>query len=103
MAPTAPATRLTIRAHPGARQERVEALADGTVGVWVREKAVEGRANAAIEQAVAAALGLKPRQVSVVGGATSRVKALAVELESQDEARRRLLARAVRAPRRGVG
>ena len=103
MATTAPATRLTIHAHPGARQERVEVLEDGTVGVWVREKAVEGRANAAIEQAVAAALGLKPRQASVVGGATSRLKVLVVGIESRDEVRRRLLARAVRAPRRGAG
>ena len=100
MASTLPATRITVHAHPGARQERVELLPDGSVGVWVRAKAVEGRANAAIEQAVAAALGLKPRQVAVVGGATSRAKLLTLELDSLDEVGRRLLAQPVRPPRR---
>ena len=77
--------------------------ADGSLEVWVREKPVEGRANAAIEQAVAAALGLKPRQVSLAAGATSRAKVLVLEIGSVDEVRRRLMARPVRAPRRSGG
>lgn len=91
--------RLAVRVHPGARQERVEWLPDGRLGVWVRARPVEGQANAAIERCLAAWLDLRPRQVTLVAGAGSRDKVVRVDLPSAEEVRERLssLAHAVRA------
>ncbi|HEX8968935.1 MAG TPA: DUF167 domain-containing protein [Chloroflexota bacterium] len=74
--------RLTVIAHPGARDERVELIGDDRLGVWVRARPIEGRANAAIERALAAALGLRPREVEIVSGGASRRKI--VEIHSLD-------------------
>jgi uncharacterized protein len=82
--------RLAVRAHPGARQERVEWLPDGTLGVWVRARPVEGQANAAIERCLAARLVLRPRQVTLVSGVNGRDKVVQVDLQSADEVRERL-------------
>jgi uncharacterized protein YggU (UPF0235/DUF167 family) len=84
--------RLAVRAHPAARHERAEWLPDGTLGVWVRARPIEGQANAAIERCLAAWLDLRPRQVTLVGGATSRDKVVQVDLPSADEVRERLVA-----------
>ena len=65
-------------------------LIDGVPRVWVRAPAVDGRANAAIERVLADALGLRPRQVRVVRGATSRHKTLEVDLADLEAVRQRL-------------
>jgi uncharacterized protein (TIGR00251 family) len=81
---------VTLRVHPGARVNRVSALADGTLDVHVRAVAREGRANAAVVMAIAAATRLRPRQVQIVRGERSRQKVVAIDGLSQDELRRRL-------------
>jgi uncharacterized protein YggU (UPF0235/DUF167 family) len=88
--------RLGVVAHPGARQQRVELDTDGSLAVWVRARAVEGQANAAIERAIAAALGLRPRQVRLVAGHTGRHKIVELELDNLEAVRVRLLAHGVR-------
>jgi len=88
--------RLSVQAHPNAKIERVQMLDGETLGVWVRARALEGQANAAIERAVAHALGLRPRQVQLVTGHTSRRKILEIDLEGLDAVRSRLLAHEMR-------
>ena len=68
--------RVTVIAHPSARTERLKLLDDGTLGAWICARPVEGQANVAIERVVAAALGLRPRQVKIVSGLTNRRKIL---------------------------
>jgi uncharacterized protein YggU (UPF0235/DUF167 family) len=89
--------RLAVVAHPGARAERVRAIDDRTLEVWVRARPVEGLANAAIERAIASALGLKPRQVAIVGGATSKRKILDVDLPGAQALHQRFMAYGLRA------
>jgi uncharacterized protein len=81
---------LALRAHPGARTEKVVLLPDGRLEVWVRASALDGRANAALEAALAGALGLRKRQVRLVQGERSRQKLVEIELADRDELRRRL-------------
>ena len=80
---------LKVEAHANARGDRVE-LADGVLRVWVRPPAVDGRANAAMERVVAEALSLRPRQVRIVRGSTSRHKVVELDVTDLDEVRRRL-------------
>jgi len=84
--------RVRVQAHPGARVERVEPMDQDCLGVWVNARTIEGQANAAIERALAAALKLRPRQVKIVGGGTSRRKIVEIELPDMDALRDRLLA-----------
>ena len=68
--------RLTIRVHPGARRTHVGGAYDGALVVRVTERAVDGRATEAALAAVAAALGLPRRDVTLVAGAAGRTKIL---------------------------
>jgi hypothetical protein len=88
--------RVTVVAHPGSRHERVDLLGDDTLGVWVPQRAVEGKANAAIQTCLANALGLRPRQVEIVGGATGRRKIVELDLPDLQVLRERVLAHPVR-------
>ncbi len=70
-----------IRVRPAARQDAVGGRATPSrpgeppaLEVRVRARPIEGAATAAAERVLAGALGLRPRQVRVVRGATSRDK-----------------------------
>lgn len=105
MTPTGGAlVRLAIRVQPGARRDGLAGTrSDGTWKVAVTAPPEGGRANAAVVEVLAAALGLKPRQVKVTRGAASRSKT--VEIEGLDEAqvRARLEAHAARGTKGKAG
>jgi uncharacterized protein YggU (UPF0235/DUF167 family) len=82
--------RIAVEAHPNARLERVD-MSNATMRVWVRARPVEGQANAALEQAIAKALGLRRRQVHIVGGAASRRKVVDIDIPDFQALRVRLL------------
>ncbi len=81
-APVAP-VRLAIRVRPGAARTAVGGSYPGPRGrallVAVTAPAVDGRATEAALRALAAALGVKPAAVSLVGGRTSRDKLVAID------------------------
>jgi uncharacterized protein (TIGR00251 family) len=77
--PTADGVVVLVRLTPrGGRDavEGVEALADGrsVLKVRVRAAASEGEANAALIKLLAKTLGVPPRDVRLVAGATARLK-----------------------------
>jgi len=85
--------RLTIRVHPGASRPRVGWLAaepghGEVLGVWVAQRAVDGKATEAALGAVADALGVRRRCVRLVTGARSRVKVVEVSEPPADLADR---------------
>jgi uncharacterized protein len=74
---------LAVRLTPkGGRDavETVERLADGrsVLKVRVRAAASEGEANAALVKLIAKTLGVAPRDVSLVAGASARLKRLKI-------------------------
>ena len=66
-------------------------LSGTTLHVWVSARPVEGRANVAIEQAIAKALDLRHRQVHIVRGATSRHKIADIDLADFEALRTHLV------------
>jgi uncharacterized protein len=70
--------RITIRVRPGAARPGVGGEHDGALVVRVSARAVDGQATDAALAAVAAALGVRRRAVTLVAGATSRTKVIDV-------------------------
>lgn len=89
---------VAVRAKPGSSRERVGGRHDGRLGpaliVAVTARAVDGRANEAVVRAVAVALGVRERDVTLRSGTAGRDKLL--EVTGPDE-----LAERVRALRDG--
>lgn len=81
---------LKVRVTPGARESAIGEWVDGVLRVKVRKVAEKGRANEAVTQLLAKALGVAASDVVLKRGATSREKLF--ELAGLDEAeiRRRL-------------
>lgn len=68
-----------VHVTPGsAKGPLVEEQPDGSLRVWVREKAVEGAANDAVERVLAAHFGVSVSRVTVRRGHTSRRKVVEV-------------------------
>lgn len=65
--------RLALRVTPGARVEVLE-IAEGRVLAKVRAKPEGGKANAAVLELLADALGIAPSRLQLLRGATSREK-----------------------------
>lgn len=77
-----PVARIAVRVRPGARRTAVGGRWDGPGGpalvVAVAAPAVDGKANAAVLAAVAAAAGVRPRHVALVSGERARDKIVEV-------------------------
>lgn len=65
--------RLALRVTPGARAEGIE-LAGGKLLVKVRVKPEDGKANGAVLDLLADALGIATTRLQLLRGATSREK-----------------------------
>lgn len=70
---------IEIRVRPGASRTRVGGTYGGRLVVAVQQRAVDGAATEGALRALAEALGVRPRHVSLVRGATSRDKVVAVD------------------------
>lgn len=68
-----------IRVRPGASKSGVGGAVGDRLQVRVHAPAVDGRATEAALKAVADAFGVRPHAVSLVSGALSRDKVVAVE------------------------
>lgn len=78
------AERLLLRVSPGAsRSQWLGVMADGRIKVRVAAPPEDGRANAALIEFVAAALGIRKSQVRLLSGRSSRDKVLEVEISKQ--------------------
>ena len=66
--------RLTVRVAPKAARSRVLGLADGALKVAVAAPPEDGKANAALIETLAEALGVPRRDVVLAAGAASRRK-----------------------------
>ncbi|MFT4056935.1 MAG: DUF167 domain-containing protein [Novosphingobium sp.] len=64
---------LALRVTPGAKVETLE-IAEGRVTAKVRAKPEDGKANAAVRDLLARALGVAPSRLELLRGATSREK-----------------------------
>jgi len=71
--------RLAIRVKPGGSRTRVGGSHDGALVVKVVARPVEGQATEAALVAIAEALGIRRRDVSLVSGQTSRDKVLELD------------------------
>ena len=82
LAPVPAPLRIAVRVRPGASRTRVGGVhgegPEAPLVVAVSARAVDGAATAAVLGAVAKALGLRPRQVVLVRGATNRDKILEI-------------------------
>jgi hypothetical protein len=81
---------LQVRAHPQSRGGDAMRVADGVLQVHTSAPARDGEANAAVEKAVAALLGVPRSSVSVVRGATDRDKGVGVKGCSAADAQKRI-------------
>jgi uncharacterized protein (TIGR00251 family) len=79
---------LAVRAKPGSSRTAVGGRYGDALIVAVTAPAVDGRANEAVIRAVADALGVPARSVSLRSGTAARTKLLAIEDPPSDLAER---------------
>ena len=77
------AIRVLVRVKPGAARPRVGGRHGDPPAliVAVHAQAVEGQANAAVIASLAKALGLHPRELSIISGHASRTKVIEATIE----------------------
>ncbi|MGI9123370.1 MAG: DUF167 domain-containing protein [Mycobacterium sp.] len=69
------AETVVVTVKPGSKKgPLVEVAHDGALTVFVRERAIEGKATEAVVKVLAEHLGVPKSRLELVAGATSRVK-----------------------------
>lgn len=81
--PDGDAWRLRVWVQPGAKKDEVAGLYQGCLKIRLAAPAVDNKANKALLAFVAKSLGLKPRDVELVAGQTSRRKTLNLRCETE--------------------
>jgi len=77
--------RVGIRVRPGASRTRVGGTyAEDELIVAVNARPVDGAANTAVVDALAAALGMRRSDVSIVSGQTARSKVVELRVDDAD-------------------
>lgn len=71
--------RIAVRVQARARRNEIGVARDGALLVRVTAPPVDGKANDAVRKLLAKRLGIPSSRVSVVRGASSRDKLLAIE------------------------
>ena len=79
---------LWIRAQPGARATEVTGLHAGAFRIRIAARAIEGAANDALLDFLAAALQVPRRRCVLVSGETSRQKRVRIEAPDRPHAER---------------
>jgi len=75
-----PVEKVRVRVKPGSRRgPLVEGGPDGVLTVYVRERAIDGKANEGVIAALAEYWGVPRRDVAISAGHTARVKTVTVE------------------------
>ncbi len=75
------ARRIQIRVKANAREDSLQAMADGTWTAQLKAQPVDGKANAALIALVATQFKCHKRDVSIKSGATARLKTLVLPAE----------------------
>ena len=83
---------IPVRAQPGARGSGIRGEHAGMLKLSVTQVAEKGKANKALAEALAAALGLKRSQVELESGETQREKKFLVRGIARDELAQRIAA-----------
>ena len=81
-----PQATIAVRVTPGAKRNEVSNMADGALRIKVAAPAVDGRANEALIYFVSQLLHVRPRQVTIFRGQTSRQNLLHIDGLSQAQA-----------------
>lgn len=66
--------KISIIAKPSAREEKIDKISETEYKISVKEPAKEGRANWAVERALAQYFGVPISRVWIISGQTSRHK-----------------------------
>lgn len=90
LTPHAAGLVLPVRAQPGARKNAVLGEHAGALRVAVSAAPEKGKANAAVRDVLAAALGCRASQVALLSGETSRAKTFVVSGIALEDLRRRV-------------
>jgi len=71
--------------QPGAKRNEVAGVRNGRLRLRLRAPAVEGKANKALALYVAELIGVKPSQVTLEIGQTSRGKVLFIQADEEPD------------------
>ena len=71
--------KIFVIAKTAAKERKIKRVDKQHLAVWVKERPQKGKANKAIEKAVADYLGIPKSCVSILHGKTSKRKVLEVE------------------------
>ncbi len=83
---------IAVRVQPRSSRDQVLGEREGVIAIKLKAPPVDGEANAALIRLVAKRLGVPPRDVQLVRGATSRTKWIRAEGCKAEALRAALLA-----------
>jgi len=84
------AIRFSVHARPGSSRSGILGVRDGSVDIAVKAPPADGAANAELIQVIAKALDVRRGEVTILIGASGRLKLVEVSGVAPEDARARL-------------
>lgn len=81
--------KIFIKVKTGAREDKIEEIGENNFLVSVKARPVKGRANIAVERAVAGHFGIPVSRVKIVSGLFSKKKILEVKSSANEQKAKR--------------
>ena len=76
---------ISVRVVPNSKSESVQRVNETSYRIKIREKALEGRANIAVVEVIAARFKVRKADVSILSGLKSRDKKIGIADSAQKE------------------
>jgi uncharacterized protein len=70
--------KVSVKVKPASSREKVEAAPDGSLQVWVRAKAHEGKANEAVIAALSRHYDIPKSRITLLKGHSSKLKVIEI-------------------------
>jgi uncharacterized protein (TIGR00251 family) len=70
--------KISVKVKPQAREDRIEKTGENEYAIWVKAKAIEGKANQAVVKILSDYFDIAQSQIVLLKGARSRNKIFAI-------------------------
>ncbi|MDD4899566.1 MAG: DUF167 domain-containing protein [Candidatus Omnitrophica bacterium] len=70
--------RITVKVKANSKQEKIEKISESEFKAWIKEPAIEGRANEGVVEALSDYFSVPKSRISIIRGQKNKIKIIEI-------------------------